>query len=349
LSEEIYIVNQDVKIFGWQRLKTVRTMDSLCGSFELSYVGNDDIKSVLTGFEPIQLYLGEKLLMTGYIFPVKIPIVNDKNMIVIVGREKTADLIDCSAINKPGTWRNQTLQQIIFALVQPFGINVQTIVDTGDVFTKFSINHGEPVVNAIYRACNLRGVLPITDEYGDLLLTSASSLEASEPVKYGENILSGEYIYDYTESYSNYFVAGNTITAGVGWGSKSKINVIGEAEDTTIGRYRPFYVKDSDRVTKKDVRNKAAWMAQVRYGNASNLEINLSSYFQSNGDRWSPNLMVPVEIPLADIDTELLITQVEYTHSQNLQNCKLTIKDPLVYKQEPQPTIKKTVNSGWSL
>jgi len=236
-----------------------------------------------------------------------------------------------------------------FALVKDFNINVQTDTDTGELFNKFSINHGEPIVNAIYRACNLRGVLPIEDEYGDIVLTSSSSELAFEPIEYGKNIVSGEYVYDYTESYSNYFVAGNTITTGDGWGDKKKINVIGEGQDTTIGRYRPFYVKDSDRVTKNDVRKKAAWMAQVRYGNASNLDVNLSSFFQENGDRWKPNLLVPVKVPSADIDTELLITQVEYTHTQNEQNCKLTIKDPLVYKKEPQPVVKKKKKSGWSL
>ncbi len=349
MSEEIYIVNQGQKIFGWQRLKTVQTIDSLCSSFELDYVGNEDIKDALTGFDPIKIYLGETLLITGYIFPVKLPIVSGKVMITVIGRGKTADLIDCSAINKPGTWRKQKLQQIVFALVKDFNITVQTDVDTGELFTKFSINHGEPIVNAIYRACNLRGVLPIEDEYGDIVLTSSSSELASEPIEYGKNILSGEYVYDYTESYSNYFVAGNTITTGDGWGDKKKINVIGEGQDTTIGRYRPFYTKDSDRVTKNDVRKKAAWMAQVRYGNASNLDVNLSSYFQENGDRWKPNLLVPVKIPSADIDTELLITQVEYTHTQNKQNCKLTLKDPIVYKKEPKATVKKKKNSGWSL
>jgi len=78
MSEEIYIVNQGQKIFGWQRLKTIQTIDSLCSNFELDYVGNEDIRDALTGFDPIKVYLGETLLITGYIFPVKIPIVSGK-------------------------------------------------------------------------------------------------------------------------------------------------------------------------------------------------------------------------------------------------------------------------------
>src|SRR3546814_20384162 len=45
----------------------------------------------------------------------------DNHAIRVTGRDRAADLVDCAAVHKPGSWSGRKLEQIATELVKPFG------------------------------------------------------------------------------------------------------------------------------------------------------------------------------------------------------------------------------------
>ena len=76
---------------------------------------------------------------------------------LIRGRDRTGDLVDCSAATMPGEWQNELLDRIVQSLIDPFGISVTVDTDIGEPFRKFRIDEGETVFEAIDRACRYSG------------------------------------------------------------------------------------------------------------------------------------------------------------------------------------------------
>jgi prophage tail gpP-like protein len=104
-----------------------RGIDAVCGSFELGITIREKTGGVVfpvkTGMS-CQVTLGGVPQVTGRIDSVSRSLSAEDWSIKIAGRDKAADLADCSAINSPGSWSNAKLETIAKAIAAPFGISI---------------------------------------------------------------------------------------------------------------------------------------------------------------------------------------------------------------------------------
>ncbi|EDT6434631.1 phage tail protein, partial [Salmonella enterica subsp. enterica] len=102
------------KVFsGWTGVSVRRSLEHLAGSFELELMmpGQPVPDGIAPGL-PLKLQINGVTVITGYLDTVKHKITATSNKISITGRDKTGDLVDCSAVFKGSQWHNRTLEQI---------------------------------------------------------------------------------------------------------------------------------------------------------------------------------------------------------------------------------------------
>ena len=122
---------------GWKANSVTKPLESLSGIFDLGlterWPGQQMPRAINPG-DSCALKVDGELLITGFVDDVEPSFDAESHTLTVRGRDKAGYLVDCSAINSPGQWSGQTLDQIATALCSPFGIRVLTETDVGDPF-----------------------------------------------------------------------------------------------------------------------------------------------------------------------------------------------------------------------
>ena len=101
---------------GWTRMEVNTSIEQMAGAFvlqvTLKWDGQTEPYALREGL-PCTVQIGADVVITGYIDDYELKFDAASVEVSIHGRDKTADLVDCSAIHKTGQWRNVGLQQIL--------------------------------------------------------------------------------------------------------------------------------------------------------------------------------------------------------------------------------------------
>ena len=100
---------------GWTTLTVDSGIDAMTGSFDLEFASSERTGAQDWPIEEgatCQVTLGEFVLVTGHIDVVARFISAEQRGIRVQGRDRAADLVDCSAIHPTGSWQNRSLPAI---------------------------------------------------------------------------------------------------------------------------------------------------------------------------------------------------------------------------------------------
>ncbi|WP_048797117.1 MULTISPECIES: phage baseplate assembly protein [Serratia] len=340
---ELYINNA---IFsGWVSVSVRRSLEHLAGSFELEMMlpGQPVPDSLRAGL-PLALSIDGQRVITGYLDTVKHKITATAVQVTLSGRDKTGDLVDCSAIHKGGQWRGRTLAQIADELCQPFGIAVRWQVDDDTAakpFATYTLELSETVSDALTKAARHRGVLVTSNAVGDLVFTQASS-SRTDTLTLGDNLLSADYTDDWRNRYSQYLIKGHS--GGGGHNSNAKTAALlaapkGEADDTGVTRYRPKIILADHKIDANSARQRAIREERRAIARSERFSATVRGWFRANGLLWDTNLLTRVVAPRINVNAEdLLVCQVEFTLSKKdgaVTNLVLAPRDGFVVPAEP--------------
>jgi prophage tail gpP-like protein len=277
-----------------------------------------------------------KTLITGY--------VDDRNptydagghTLEISGRDRTGDLVDCSAQLGHVEFRNVNVLDLATKICDPFKIKVSAQDGLKfKVVPKLSISVGETAFNVIEQACKLAAVLATATADGNLLLTWAGAGHCSTSLVEGENIKRCEAKFSSGARFAKYVVLGQNAGTDDFFGKKAA-HVRGEASDPNVKRSeRVLVIRAEGGATSDYAQRRAQWEATVRASRADNITVTLQGWTQANGDLWPVNQLVSLRSPRVGIDGELLITQATFTVDDGGTNTVLTLKRPDAFKPEP--------------
>lgn len=343
MDDEISIVIDDVEFTGWKSFEISRTLDSFCGSFSLQLVSlPDGITDQISINSKCEIKIGSDILLVGFVYQRERSVNATSTSLRISGRDITADLVDCSAIHPSNYWTNVTLEKIASDIAKPFDIFVDARIDF-EIFKEFSIQQGESAYEAIERACRQRGILPITDRFGNLVLTNIdpnSNLTQFVELVYGENIKSLAESIDYGDRYQNYFVRGQDSGSGKAW-TKETLERQGTANDKTINRYRPLVIVNESKSSSSSIRKRAAWEAQIRAGRSTVYTTTVQGFRQNpklestRNPLWELTDLVTLVYPQWNINKAFVISEITYSYSDGGQLTTMTLKDPQTYQANP--------------
>ncbi len=304
---------------GWTAIEVTRNLDCLCSSVEIEstdrWPGQPTEWPVQTG-DAYVVKAGGATISTGWIDEVEPEIDGTEHKITLRGRGKTGDLVDCSAMNKPGRWANRTLDQIVTDLVSPFGLSVSKSGDMGAPFKAFALQQGEAVKDAIDRLCQQRGIVPFETPDGNLQLAPPGQLSNAGSLSIGEscNVTIGQATHDAKARFSTYVVKGQR-QGHDGDHGKAVAQVTGQASDPAVTRYRPLMIISEDQADGPSAADRAQMAATVRAARGQTGRLTVTGSTDTAGALWQANALVDVDAPVLGLEGQLLINVVKFKQS----------------------------------
>ncbi len=334
----------------WTSVEVTRDLREISGSFHLQYVDDYAIASaapVFTGEQPFlasikagmafTLSIDGEVEMTGHIDEVEREWSATSYSARVTGRDKTADLVDCSAApTGPAEYSNLDLLQLATLICKPFGITPRADIDIGAPFPRITLNPHETAFSLLEKQARQRATLLVSDGVGGLLLTRGGTSQAPAPLVRPGNIQGGKATYSLRRRYSDTYVKGQsdararrhgiaaplttssapgntavTPPASATTTERSTIIMTGHAQDPEVTRYRPTVRMTRTQSGSASAQQQAEWMVRVARGESRNQTYTVLDWRAGPSNaRWMPNQQVQVTDPYADIDTTMLIAGV---------------------------------------
>lgn len=298
-DQPVVSIRIDGQVFtGWLQSEVSRSIESLAGTFSIptSLVPGDVPR--IRRQDVVEVLVGDEVMITGFVMAAE-PFYDDRSCgLNVAGRDRTGDLVTSSAIHKGGQWRGAKIDRIVADLAEPVGIKVKVQADIGKALDDFKINFGESRLDAIARACKLRGVLPIPDGRGNLVLTKAGVSKAPGEIRRGVNVISMRGIGTDERRHSEYIVYGQGHVANDFDAARQRK---AHAKDPEIKRYSPLVIPADGNVSQADMQAMVDHTARVRRGHSRGFEYTLEGWLV-NGKPWPINARVPVFDDIAGLD-----------------------------------------------
>ena len=330
------------RLEGWTAATVTRSLETIAGKFSLEMSerapGETAPRPIVPGMS-CRIELDGDLVLTGYVDDVAVKYSDRSHTVGAAGRDVTGDLVDCSAEGDPGEWHNERLENIAATLCRPFGIPVKATVDTGEPFARFRIEEGESVFEALDRACRFRGVLPVSDGKGALMLSRPQRGRSETPLVYGGNLLQGSASLSWKDRYSNYTLLGQQPGSDF-LNPEGSSQVLAGAEDPGIGRYRPLTVIGEQALNDAEAEERIVWESNVRASRGRTVNVLVQGWRERpDGPLWAPGRLVPIQDPLLGLDRVMLIGATKHTKSEGGTTTALTLypRDAFERRIEPEP------------
>lgn len=300
---------------GWKSVRASRSIEQMAGGFELDiterWPGQPAATPLRMG-QKCRLLMSDQPVVTGHIDDVVPDYDAERHNIHVTGRDKTADLVDCSAIYKSGQWRNVKIEQLARNLLQGYDIKVDVEVDTGAALPSFALEEGETIHEALERAARQKAVLLTSNADGDLVITRAGQRRIRQALVEGKNCKAGRGNFSWKDRFSQYIVKGQGKLGADGDQAHAAPKAV--VTDENITRHRPLIVLAETHGKNRSLRDRAEWERNVRRGRSARASLTVQGWCNEDGELWQPNTLVHVTSPsLWLVDAEVLIVGCTYT------------------------------------
>lgn len=338
MPERIEVLVRGKLLSDWQSVEISRAVDAASGSFEITSPARNPYP--LAPGDEVEIYCTDELVLRGHVDVVERSLSGSQRSVRFSGRDRTADLVDCSARNEPGEWTNILLPDLVRAIASPFNVGVDATAGPRAPFETFHLRPGDSAWNAIERACRLRGVLVYGDGTGRLVIREAGRDLSDAELIEGENLLTATFTADDSERFRTYLVLGQRPGSDLVFGDQAAL-VEGSAEDAGARASRSLVIVAEASVTNQTAQERAQWEATVRAARAVRVDAAAPGWRQAPlgrpGRLWTINEQVPVRAPSIDLDRYLLVRSLRLRQTAGLEQAEMQLVRPDAY--QPQPVL----------
>ena len=333
---------------GWTAAAVQRSLEDLSAQFSIAlterWPGRDAPRPVRAG-SACSLELEGRTVIAGHVDLVRVGYDAEEHTIRIAGRDRTADLVDCSAAVR--SWSNATLGEIARDIAAPFRVPVRG--DAGKPFADYAVEPGETAYEAIARAARLRGVLPAGDGLGALVLGPPARTASSTVLRLGENIIEAQATIDHSGRHSVYELLGQQGGKSDFLSAEETAGVHASAVDAGIRRWRPWVQLADQGLDTADAERRVAWEAAVRTGRSVRLDATVQGWLERpGGPLWAPGRLVPVDDAWLGLqDRELLLAAVQWTLGEQGMRTRLALVPGTAFDAEPDKPEPVDDGPGW--
>lgn len=313
---------------GWDEARVHTNMDSLSISFEFTATQK---RPFVPSEWPIQMgaactiEIAGQLVTTGYIEEINIDYNKDSHVVQIAGRDKLADVADSASDGSQLAYQNSSGASIIRKLVAPFGISVtidpsvQKALNTA--VSPIGLQGGDGIFDVVMKLIKISGAVGIALPDGNLLITSAGTLKATDKLVLGSNILRGALKQSDRERFQYYFIKGYDYA--VNTTAPKTQSYFNKFQDKGIKRFRALGLTMETYGDIQSHSSRAKWEAKFRAGKSREYGYSVQGWTQkSTGKLWDINMLVAVEdelfgLPSPGLDGTLLINAIEFVQSNS--------------------------------
>lgn len=292
---------------GWENVTVTKALQSIAHTFAMDIYNGDQVQ--IADDDLVQILVDENVFLTGYIDTIELGISDAKKPLKITGRSKAGDLIDCS-IETNKQYNKQNIKQIISDLVKPFSITVSSTLKL-EALETFNTKVGETYFNAINRLCKQTNTLPISDNYGNIIITKNEQIESENILKDGD-FKELNYPKILSSRFSKYVYKKEGIVTDVTDGSVT---------DDTVKRYRPFVEVNTEEKTNID-------MAKWKKNHNKVDEVTLTAKITG----WDLEINTILKLDTEIVKNSFLLKDIVYTKGEQgtVSDLVLASKDAYV-------------------
>lgn len=337
--EDVELKLRNQRFGGWTSIDIQIDLDAGASSFSLGVTKRDPERNedwLIEADAECEVLIGGETVITGYTDRIESDLGEDSHSITVSGRSKSADLIDCSAIATPGSWRQRRIEDIANELAQPFGMSVAAEASTGDPLRLFSLQQGETVWEALARLCQHRGLLPVSRADGTVAIIIAQPTGSSVRLVQGEHLLSVRGSHDVADRFSDYTVKGQAAGDDEVNG-KAAAQPKAESHDPAVKRHRPMVIIAEEQADLASLKKRAEWEAVVRAARAQSADAVVTDWRRSDGALWMPADSVELDAPAAWIRDRVMVAGVRFVVDERGRRAELHLVRPESYSQLPIP------------
>jgi len=338
---------------GWTAISITRSIEAISGRFSLGlterWPGQPNVWPILPEAD-CAVSIGDDPVITGQVDQISPSFDADNHSINASGRDRTGQMVDCSAMHAPGEWAGIRLDKLARILAEPFGISVKSETDVGDpwpIERPFKLQPGEAAFDALNRACRTRGVLAISDGVGGMVLTKPGQSRCNTALIQGQNVKSASLTSDIQERFSTYIVRGSQ--PGTDYlDPEQSAAVEARATDAAMKTNRPTIILPDFAVDIATARKYAQWAATIRAARAVSVQATVQGWRQGNGELWPVNALVNVDFPWLRVSGEMLISELTYSldESGGTQTV-MTLRRPDAFSPQPEQPADSDPLSGF--
>lgn len=306
---------------GWETIEVTLRAEAFPNSFSVALSSKEPITSnatVARAGDTCVVKIGSDTVITGYVDRDTNSTSPDNHTLTIIGRGKTQDLTDCSAEWAGGQIMSATGLDIAKKLAAPYGIDVKLAqgADAGQPVPQTNITYGETAAAIIQRNARNAGLLAYEDAKGALVFARVGSIKAASGATYGVNVLQSSVTNAMDQRFSDVKCVGYSInTYGDIAGGDDSFFYHTET-DPNVPRHRLMYlVTEAAYSPRLFTELKAKWEVARRAGRASAVSVTVDSWRDSAGTLWTPNTLVPVDVPGLRVDKEMCLSEVTFHRS----------------------------------
>jgi len=319
---------------GWKSLRVTRSIEQMAGTYDLGiterWPGQPDASPIKPG-QKCQLLLDAQPVITGYVDMLASDYDAQRHSLRVSGRDKTGDLVDCSAIHKSGQWHNVKIDQLASDLLKPYDMKVNVDADIGSAFSSFNIQEGESVFECLERAARMKALLLTSNPLGDLVITRAGKTRLDYALVEGVNIKAARAEFSWKDRFSNYTAKGQGRLGADGDQSHSAPSA--GISDSVVSRHRPLVILADAHGENASLKDRVEWERNVRRGRSARGSITVQGWRHPGGELWQPNTLISVTSPMLWLDNaEMLIVGCTWTLDERGTNTELAIARPEAFQ-----------------
>lgn len=329
---------------GWSDVRVTRGIERLPSDFEvtMSDVVPAEMQAIVVRpGDSFQLYIGQDLVITGYIDKVVPGYSARQHWVKLCGRSRCSDLVDCSAEWPGGQISGANAQVIAQKLASVYGksgegITVTTSITDLPVIPQFNLFLGESAFEIIERISRYSAALVYDLPDGGLHLSRVGTTVATGGVIEGVNVQSAWVEAACDGVYSDYVAMLQSMEVLDDLGDSG--NVYYTAKDLNVNRHRQLVLIAETGIGGLPVlQQRAEWEAARRYGRSLVVRAQVDSWRDGAGVLWTPNTLVPVHLPGLKVpNVNLLLGDVTFTLDDDRGHiAELSLMPPNAFLPQP--------------
>lgn len=302
---------------GWTSVSVTLNLDHLSGSFSLGLT--DDylrdgalIRHPIRGGVACRVEVDGEVVITGHIDKVSPSYGPTRHEVTIAGRDRTGDLLDCSA--RVAEHLHQPIASIIAALAAPFGIGVSLACDPGAPFDRFAPNPGDSVADCIERLCRQRAVLAWSDGLGNLVIGRGAIGRPVAVLRRGATVEEASAEHAFDGRYSEITVMGSREGAD-DLAAADIAQVRAVAFDRAIIRHRPLILIPETQGETTTLAVRANHEVRVRAGKGLRVNATVTGW-RHGGGLWRPGQTVTFHDDWLGVAGDYLVSNVTLTKDE---------------------------------
>jgi prophage tail gpP-like protein len=202
---------------------------------------------------------------------------------------KVQDILYATVDQKPGQFKDYSIEGIGNALVKPYGLKFKIDGNPSGAdkkFPRFNVQPGETVFAAISRLCRMRNLFLIDDKDGNLVAKRIDgSGGAQAHLEEGRNIKSATCVMSHENVHNMIQVLGQRPGNDQNWGDEAR-DTSASVSNPEIKRHRPLTIPAEEPGDQQDMQMRAEHAGAVNIATMLQAEVTVQGWHDPSGVLW---------------------------------------------------------------